>query len=194
MGIFWAPLPGHSHPLRGCFNHPISISWLCLHWLFKYSSTQVVLPKEKEGDGLTVLSFTEEALWERAVEDHHLSSLVLLSVPAASSHTNRDETLQTEEALGFSVALRQLHIITQAKSELEWELLLEWEELGQKQENQQARMAKKQEDQRARMAEQGDTTFMEVLSQVIQARFGKASPMVSLHHCQSWCSFHMLSE
>ena len=78
------------------------------------------------------------------------------------------------------MALRQLQMVTQAKSQLEWELLLKWEELAQKQEDQWAwkakkqedqwaRMAKKQEDRWARMAEQGDTTFRQVLSQVSQA-------------------------
>ena len=59
---------------------------------------------------------------------------------------------QTKEAISFRAALRQLQMVTQAKSQLEQELLLKWEELAQKQENQQARMVKKQEDQWARMA------------------------------------------
>ena len=125
---------------------------------------------------LTVIPFPKEALYESSFEDHHLSSLVLLSVPATSSHTNWDEDSQTKEALGCSVALRQLQMVTQAKSQPEWELLLKQEELAPKQEDQQARMAKKQENQWARMAEQGDTTFREVLSQVSQANLVRLLP------------------
>ena len=67
-------------------------------------------------------------------------------------------------------------MVTQAKSQLEWELLLEWEELAQTQVDQWVRMAKKYEDQWTRMAEQGDTTFREVLSQVSQANLVRLLP------------------
>ena len=137
--------------------------------MLKYSSTPVILPKEREEDRLTANPFSKEALWDSFVEGHPLSSMMLLSVPAASSHTNRDTSSQTEEALGFSTALRQLQMVTQTKSQLEQKLLLKWEDLAQKQEDQQARMAKKQEDQWARIGEQGDTTFKKDLSQVSQA-------------------------
>ena len=106
------------------------LSQLHLYQLFKYSSNQVILPKQTEGDRVTVNPFTKEALWESSIEDHHLSSLVPLSVTATSSHTNRDETSQTEEELGFSAALKQLQMVTQAKSQLELELLLKQEELA----------------------------------------------------------------
>ena len=52
-----------------------------------------------------------------------------LSVPIVSSHSNRDVNMQTEEVLSFSLALRQLQEITQAKAQLEWRLALELEGL-----------------------------------------------------------------
>ena len=81
------------------------LAWLQLHWLLLYSSTQVILPSEKEGDSLKVIPFLKEALWESSDEDPHLSSPVLLLVPSVSSHPHRDAGSQTEEAISFSAAL-----------------------------------------------------------------------------------------
>ena len=78
---------------------------------------------------------------------------------------------QTEEVLGFSLALRQLQEVTQAKAQVEWRLALKLEGLAKNYEDQQFRMVQEQEDQDqwTRMAEQMDTTFREVLSQMIQS-------------------------
>ena len=74
---------------QGSFGHPFldittltvvtstdwfPLSWLHLCLLLLYSPTQIALPKEKEGDRLTVTPFTKEMLWESSVEDHQLSS------------------------------------------------------------------------------------------------------------------------
>ena len=75
------------------------LSWLHLCWLLLYSPTEVILPKEKEGDRLRVIPFTKEVLWESSIEDHWLSSLVSLSVPATSSCDNKDESTQTAKNL-----------------------------------------------------------------------------------------------
>ena len=52
-----------------------------------------------------------------------------LSVPIISSHSNRDASTQTKEALSFSLALRQLQEVMQAKAQLEQRLALELEGL-----------------------------------------------------------------
>ena len=96
---------------------------LHLHWLLLYSPTQVILPKEKEGNELMVTLIIKEALWDSSVEDHHMSSLVPLSAPAAPPCPNKDESSQTDKGLDLSTALRQLQVITQAKSQLRQELL-----------------------------------------------------------------------
>ena len=110
-----------------------------------------------------------------------------LSVPVIS-HSKRDVSSQTDEVLSFSLPLRQLQVDTQAKAQLEQELVLEQEGLAknhedqhakmteeqedqqtrmaQEQEDQWFQMAQKQEDQWASMAEQVDTTFREVLFQM----------------------------
>ena len=85
------------------------------------------------------------------------------------SHSNRDVSLQTEEALCFSLALRQLQEVTQAKTQFEHMLALKLEGLAKNYEDKQFRMVQRQEDQKTRMAEQMDTTFREVLSQMSQA-------------------------
>ena len=66
---------------------------------------------------------------------------MLLSVPSASSHDNTNEITQTTKTLDFSMALRHLQVVTQAKVQLEQELL------------------HKQEEQWTRMQEQVNTTF-----------------------------------
>ena len=62
---------------------------------------QVILPKEKEGYELTVTLIRKEMLWESSLEEHHLSSLVLLLLPplapAASFSTYEERGLQTDE-------------------------------------------------------------------------------------------------
>ena len=87
-----------------------------------------------------------ETPWESSEEGHCLPHPVLLSVPMIFSHLNRDMNLQTEEALGFSLALRQLQAVTQAKAQLEWKLVLEWDGLTKNHKDQWAEMTEEQED------------------------------------------------
>ena len=72
---------------------------------------------------------TKEALWKSSLEEQHLSSLVSFSLqplaPATSLSTYKERGLQTNERLDFSTVLRQLQVVTQAKSQLEQELLHE---------------------------------------------------------------------
>ena len=74
-----------------------------------------------------ITTITKEALWESPIKEHHLPSLVHLlllpSVPAASLSTYKARDLQTDERLDFNIALKQLQVVTQAKSQLKLELL-----------------------------------------------------------------------
>ena len=142
------------------------LSLLHLHRLLPYSPMQVILPQEKEGQGLKIYPVLVETLWKSSEEEHHLSHPLPLSVPIVSSHFHRDVSTQTEEVLSFSLASRQLEEATQAKAQLEWGLALKLEGLTKNYEDQQFRMVQKQEDLQTRMAEQRNTTFREVLSQM----------------------------
>ena len=85
----------------GASTTQFPLGQLHLHRLLLYSSTQVVLPQGSPVEGPSFVP------------------LVPLSVPAASSHSHRDASLQTEEAFGFSMGLMQLQPVTQAKAQLE---------------------------------------------------------------------------
>ena len=115
--------------------------------LLPYSSTQLVLTQEKEEEGLKIYPALTETLWESSEEEHHLSPPFPLSIPIVSSHSNRDTRMQTEEVLGFSLVLRQLKEVTQAKASLEWMLALELEGLAKNYEDQKEGLAKSYEDQ-----------------------------------------------
>ena len=104
------------------------LSHLCLCWLLLYSPNQVILPKEeKEANKLKITLITKEALWDSSIEEHCLSSLVPLLlpplVPATSLRIYKDRGSQTDDRLDFNMALKQLQVVTWAKSQLEWELL-----------------------------------------------------------------------
>ena len=107
-GSFGLPFLDIATLSAGTSTSKFSLSQLFLWQLLLHSPTQVILSKQKEGDRLTVIPITKEALWDTSTEHHWLSSLVLPSVPATSSCTNRDKSLQTKEALNFNVALRLL--------------------------------------------------------------------------------------
>ena len=115
-GSFSLPFPDVGTLPEGASTIQFSLSWLCLCWLLLYSTTQVILPKEKDGNELMVTPITKEALWVSSVDDHHLSSLVPLSAPTIPPHTKKDESSQTNGILNFSMALRQLQVVTHMKS------------------------------------------------------------------------------
>ena len=75
-----------------------------------------------KGRGAKTYPFLMETLWESSEEEHHLSHPLSLSVPIISSHSYRNMSMQTEEALSLSLTLRQLEEATQAKAQLEWGL------------------------------------------------------------------------
>ena len=116
-GSFSLPFLDMATLTAGASTTWFHLSWLHLCWLLQCSPTQVILPEEKEGDRLMFIPFTKEALWESSIEDHHLSSLVPLSILSTSSHAN------TTKALNFGAALRHLQVVTQAKAQFEQELL-----------------------------------------------------------------------
>ena len=161
-GVSQLPLPGHNHPFSWHFNHSIfpylAVLMQITPVLFHPSHPTV----REGGDRLKVIPFLKEALWVSSGEGHHLSPLIPLSVFTSSFHSNRDVGLQTKEALSFNMALRQLQVFIQVRTQLEQEL------------------AENQEDQWAKMAEQVDTTFREVLSQMSQADSVRLFPGFSL--------------
>ena len=169
MGSFGSPYLDVTTLSVGTLTTQFPLAFLYLHRLLPYSPTQVVLPQEKEGDGLNIYPVLVETLWESSEEEHHLSPSLPLSVPIVSSHSNRDASTQTEEVLSFSLALRQLQEATQVKAQHEWRLALKLEGLAKNYEDQQFRIVQEQEDQLTMMTEQMDTTFREVLSHMNQA-------------------------
>ena len=85
MRVFWLPLPRGNHPFSRHFNHSISPTQMCLCRLLWYSSTQVILPWEKEGNRLKAIPFLKEALQEGSGEDHCLSPLYQCQSPPPPS-------------------------------------------------------------------------------------------------------------
>ena len=81
-----------------------------------------------------------EIVWESSEVEHCFSLPLPMSVPIISFHSNRDISMQTKEALGFSLALRQLQEATQAKAQLEQRVVLEMEVLAKNYEDQWFRM------------------------------------------------------
>ena len=57
----------------GALTTQFPLAWLCLHRLLPYFPTQILLPWEKEGDGLKIYPVLMEILWESSEEEHHLS-------------------------------------------------------------------------------------------------------------------------
>ena len=76
----------------------------------------------REGKELKFTLITKDALWKSSIEEHHLSSLVPLSlppsVPAKSLSTYKDRDSQTDERLDFNMVLKQLQVVTWAKSQI----------------------------------------------------------------------------
>ena len=140
----------------------LPLAWLCLCRLLSYSSTQVILPFEKDDKELKVYPFFPEAFWESSEEDHHLSDLVLVSVPPSSFPPHQEESSQTEEGPSLIPALMGLQSITQAKAQLKWELA--------------HRMATKHKDQQAMMAKEVDTIFREVFSETSSTNLVRLLP------------------
>ena len=146
-GFFWLPLPGCNHPFTRHSNHPIST---CQAGPVPFHS--IILLQEKEGDRVKVIPFLKEALCESL---YHCHSLLPPPTPIETwTHRLRRHFTST-----------QLQVVTQAKAQLEWKLLLKLEEL-----------AKNHENQWARNTEQVDTTLREILSQMSQADWVRLLP------------------
>ena len=68
----------------GILTAQFSLTQLCLCRLLPFSSTQVVLPHEKDDEEIKVYPFLQQVLWGSSEEDHCLSDPVLLLVPPSS--------------------------------------------------------------------------------------------------------------
>ena len=117
-----------------------------------------------------------DTLWESSEEKHCLSNPFPLSVPIVSSHSNRDMSMQTEEALGLSLDFKAVTSSYTGQCSARMELVLKLESLTKNYEDQWSRMVQKQEVQQTMIDEQVDTTFKEVLSQMSQADLVRLLP------------------
>ena len=167
----------------GALTTQFPLALLCLHRLLPHSPTQVILPWEKEGGGLTIYPVLVNTLWESSEEEHCFSSSLPLSVPIVSSHSYRDARMQTEQVIGFSLALRQLQEATHTRAQLEWRMALKPEGLLKNYEDQQFRILRK----RGQMDQDGWADghhLHRCLLSDESGKFSEASSMVSLCHCQ----------
>ena len=90
-GSFGSPYLDKTTSWGGASTTQFLLAHLHLCRLLPYSSSQVILAWENEGDGLKVYPFL---LQESSEEDHHLSHTVPLSVSIISPHSNIDESSQ----------------------------------------------------------------------------------------------------
>ena len=68
---------------EGVSSGQFPLDQLCLCGLLPFSTTEVILPHEKD-DELKVYPFFKEVLWESSEKNHHMSDPVLLLVPPSS--------------------------------------------------------------------------------------------------------------
>ena len=116
--------------------------------------------------GLNVFPHFQENLWQSLKEENHLSDLILLLVPLSAPHPCQEEGTQTEGGLGFHPALKLLQDVNQACAQLECELVQETQELAQKYNDRQIKLARRYKRWAAWMVEQADATFQEVFSKM----------------------------
>ena len=126
-GVFGFPYLDVTTLAAGTSANQFSLAQVHLCRLLPFSSTQVVLPCEREDEELNVYPFLWEVLWDRSEGNHCLSDPVLLLVPPSSFSPHQEESSQTEEGPSLSLALIWLQSITWAKTQLKQELAHEWE-------------------------------------------------------------------
>ena len=115
---------------RGAFYTKLPLDQLCLHKLFPFSDTEVVLPWEGGEIGLKVFPQFQEDLWQSSEEEHCLFDLISLSIPLSALHPCQEESSQMEGRLGFHPALKLIQDANQAKAQLQCDLVLETQEFA----------------------------------------------------------------
>ena len=150
----------------GTFSAQFPLDWLCLCRLLPFFDTEVVLPWEEGEMGLKVFPHFQEALWQSSKEEHCFSDLIVLSDPSLAPHPCQEEGTQMEGGLGFHPALKLLQDVSQARAQLEYELVQETQELVWRYYDRQIKLAMRHERWQAQMVKQADATFQEVFSQV----------------------------
>ena len=78
-----------------------------------------------------------EILWESSEEEHCLSDPISLSVPMSAPPPHLEEGTQTEGGSGYHPALKLLQDANEARAKLEYELIQETQELGERYEHKQ---------------------------------------------------------
>ena len=163
---------------------------LGLCWLLPFSKTEVLLPIEVGGEDLKMYHYLPEFLCDSSEEDHSLSSPISLSIPLPVPASLLEVCAQTEggldshsaciqmegglachptgtqtEGLGYHPSLKLLWEANQARTQLEWELIQETQELAEKCKHKWAKQARRHARRRAQMINQTNATLKEVMSQ-----------------------------
>ena len=99
--------------------------------------------------------------------------------PIVDPSAHQEEGTQMERGLGFYPALKLLQDVNQARGQLEWELVQETQELGQRYDDKWIKKDRRYTRWQAWMIKQTDATFQEVFSKVSTADSIKLLP---------WCT------
>ena len=110
-----------------------------------FFETNVILPCKEGVVGLKVFPHSLEVLWQSSEEDHCFSDLVPLSIPSSTLLLHQEEGTQLGKELGFHQVLQQLQNFNQARIQLECELGQEAQELAQRYDDHQIKLAMKHE-------------------------------------------------
>ena len=170
-------LSGCGHFLRGCCFHPISLGRLCLTSYFLSANVRYCY-HARWGKRVGDIPPLPEFLWDSLDEEHCLFDPISLSVPLPAPPPQLEEGIQAKggldshpistqtEGLGYHPSLKLLWEANQARTQLEYELIKETQELAESCKHKQAKQAKRHSRWRAQMIDQTDATLQEVLSQV----------------------------
>ena len=146
----------------GAFSAQFPLDCLHLHRLLPSSEAKVVLPQEEGEVGLKVFPHSWEVLWQSSGEKYHLSDLVLLSVCSSVLLSHQEEGTQMEKESDCHPAFQWLQDVNEARVQLECKLVQEAQEVAQRYDNSQIRLARKHERKWAKMTQEANATFQEV--------------------------------
>ena len=171
-----SPLSRHEHTLWGCFFHPIP-TWLALSMQIAPILWQWGCIASRRGrDGVESISpFLRGSMAKLRREAPPLWPIFIFG-PFIGPHPHWGEDTQTEEELGFHQALQLLQDTSQARSQVECELVQETQRLAQRYDDRQIKQSRRHEKWWALMVKQTDATFQEAFTQVNSADCIKLLP------------------